>query len=412
MNDLERFRILFRQYDLIFDGVHINRAISVELWEFANHRMMFGIHTILKFLFTYKNVSKIKVDYPILATGGISKRKDYVELYKSVLSKVDKEIEVNWCDKLGSGICCHPIMILNIFLQSYKLLKKTDLDVIERICITVSAVYYCNIILELKKCDFSKVKKYICLVDALRVENVITQYMKKIGVQTYSLEEGIFYIFKGKVPHDAVHYEVLTTDHLLCWSQYVIDEYKSYGVDEKKLSLAGYPKHFELKKMKRLGDMKRCMLLLARDGFDDANFKLLDILSELTNQYSFIIKLHPSCNIERYNTYAKSHKMSIVDKSVTISECLNQENIEWAVSVNTTAYYEALMRGIPCLRFEDESFQLPFGWSDIFSNMDDLITKINILKEMDDVKYQEEIDAVLKYVMGIGIDNYREIILS
>jgi hypothetical protein len=104
--------------------------------------------------------------------------------------------------------------------------------------------------------------------------------------------------------------------------------------------------------------------------------------------------------------------MSIVDKSVTISECLNQENIEWAVSVNTTAYYEALMRGIPCLRFEDESFQLPFGWSDIFSNMDDLITKINILKEMDDVKYQKEIDAVLKYVMGIGIDNYREIILS
>ena len=412
MNDLERFRILFRQYDIVYEGVHINRAISVDLWEFANHRMMFGLHTLLKNLFTYKDVSKIKAKHSILTTGGMSGRKDYLELYKAVISKIGNDVDINFGVEWGRKLCFNPRMIAKVTKESICLLKGTSLNVFERICVITDAIYYCNIILALQKCDFSAVKKYICLVDVLRVENVITQYMQTIGIKTFSLEEGIFYIFKGNIPHDAVHYETLTTDCLLCWSQYVIDEYLSHGIEKKRLLLAGYPKNVEIKKMRPLGDMRKCMILLARAGFDDANFRLLDILAKLADQYDFNLKLHPSCDFNRYRQYADMHRMNIVDEGVTINECLNQDTYDWAVAVNTTAYYEALMRGVPCLRFEDNSFQLPYGWKDTFSDKDSLLGVIQELRYLTTEQYQTEVDGMLKYVMGIGIDNYRELILS
>ena len=412
MNDLERFRFLFRQYDLVFGGVHINRAISVELWEFANHRMMFGIHTLLKNLFTYKDVNKINAKHSILTTGGMSGRKDYLELYKAVISKLGGDVDINHGVGWDHKLCFHPKMIAKVTKESIRLLKGTSLNVFERICVISDAIYYCNIILALQKCDFSGVKKYICLVDVLRVENVITQYMQTIGVKTFSLEEGIFYIFKGNIPHDAVHYETLTTDCLLCWSQYVIDEYLSQGIEEKRLLLAGYPKKVEIMKMRPLGNMRKCMILLARAGFDDANFRLLDILANFAAQYCFYLKLHPSCEFLRYKKYADVHRMYIVDEGVTINECLNQDLYDWAVAVNTTAYYETLMRGVPCLRFEDNSYQLPYGWKDTFSDKDGLLEVIQVLRNITTEQYQTEVDGMLKYVMGIGVDNYRELILS
>lgn len=412
MNDLERFRSLFRQYDLVFGGVQINRVISVDLWEFANHRMMFGIHTLFKNLFTYKDVSKIKSKHSILTTGGMSGRKDYLELYKAVISKLGNDVDTNLGVEWGRKLCFHPKMMVSVSKRSIRLLKGSSLNIFERICVITDAIYYCNIILALQKCDFSAVKKYICLVDVLRVENVITQYMQTIGIKTFSLEEGIFYIFKGNIPHDAVHYETLTTDCLLCWSQYVVDEYLSHGIEKKRLLLAGYPKNVEIKKMRPLGDMRRCVILLARAGFDDANFRLLDILAKLADRYVFYLKLHPSCEFSRYKKYADMHKMYIVDEGVTINECLKQDAYDWAVAVNTTAYYEALMRGIPCLRFEDNSYQLPCGWKDTFSDKDGLLKVIQVLKDMTIEQYQAEVDGMLKYVMGIGVDNYRKLILS
>ena len=135
MNDLERFRILFRQYDLVFEGVHINRVISVDLWEFANHRMMFGVHTLLKNLFTYKDVSKIKAKHSLLTTGGMSGRKDYFELYKAVISKLGTDVDVNLGVEWGRKSCFHPKMIAKVTKESIRLLKGTSLNGFERICV-------------------------------------------------------------------------------------------------------------------------------------------------------------------------------------------------------------------------------------------------------------------------------------
>ena len=412
MTNIGKFRALFNQYDFVFKGIHLNRVICVELWEFANHNMMFGIHTLLKYFFTYWDVCKMETQCEILSTGGVGNRKDYLELYQQTIDKLGDKTIYNAPYSWGRKICFHPKMMASVFFKSIKLLRDAELNLIEKICIINVAIYYCNIILALEKCDFSRVKKYVCLVDALRLENLLTQYMQTKGIKTYSHEEGIFYIFKGKIPHDAVHYEVLTTEHLLCWSQYVIDEYSNYGICKDRLALAGYPRKVLVKRMKEPNIFRKCLLLLARSVFDNANQKLLEMLSTLTFDHHFCLKLHPSCNYEKYAQLAQRYRMEIVSKDLTINDCLNQDEYDWAIAVNTTAYYEALMRGVPCLRFEDNSYQLPFGWSDTFYSREGLESVLASIRKMDSNEFQKDIDDMLRYTMGVGIDNYKEILLS
>lgn len=46
--------------------------------------------------------------------------------------------------------------------------------------------------------------------------------------------------------------------------------------------------------------------------------------------------------------------MDIIADELTVNDCLNKEAFDFAIAVNTTAYYEAYMRGLPCLRYLDE----------------------------------------------------------
>jgi hypothetical protein len=164
--------------------------------------------------------------------------------------------------------------------------------------------------------------------------------------------------------------------------------------------------------MKINNAFQKCILLLARSGFDNANQKLIEILSPLSFDYHFCLKLHPSCNYKKYAQLAQRYHMEIVSKDYTISDCLNQDEYDWAIAVNTTAYYEALMRGVACLRFVDDRYQLPFGWKDKFCSREELESALATIKMMDSNEYQKGVDDILRYTMGVGIDNYKEILLS
>ena len=102
--------------------------------------------------------------------------------------------------------------------------------------------------------------------------------------------------------------------------------------------------------------------------------------------------------------------MSIVDKGKTVNECLNNKDFDFAITVNTTAYYEALMRGLPCLRFSDGTFELQHGYADVFETKDEFESQIKAIKELEYVDYQVLIEKELAYSMGIGIDNYQSIL--
>ena len=388
----------------------MNRVICIELWKIANNSISFSFCKIIKYLFTCKNVSRMDTSAEILSTSGSNGRKDHMDLYKQVIKKLGNKTVFNDPDSWEDINCFHPIMIFRVMFLSLSILKDSDLFFKQKVDLTSEVIYYCNTLLALRKLDFSKTKKYLCEIDVRRFENLMTQYMQLKNIPTFSMEEGIFYIFKGEIPHDSVHYEVLTTDKLLCWSQYVIDEFSQYGIEKDRLILAGYPKKVERKNIKKSSSLKKCLVMVARKQFDSANYKLLDILKSMTNQYDFCLKLHPSCDYHSYEQYALKNGMYIINKETTLIDCLQQDCYNWAIAVNTTAYYETLMKGIPCFRFLDESYSLPNGGDDSFETRGELETLLEMFKHSNTEIYQKDIDEMLTYTIGIGIDNYSKAI--
>lgn len=414
MNNFEKYKKLKSQFDFVYKGIHFNRVLALPLWQLANgtFRLSWKAHAL-----AFLSIDVGKMQFPtgnqtILSTfGRYTGRRDHLEIYRTVLNKLGGQASYNDTTKWSYKLAFHLRIMAAVWRYVRKEMSESPLTFMEKIDLAVWCIHYCNTLEEIRKLDFSGVKKYLCQCSVLDLENLMTQYMKLQGMPTYSLQEGMYYIFKTNPPIDSVQYENFETDNLLCWGQFSIDEDHSYGIPAERLRLAGYPKDVELHALKSDNLFRRCMILLARDTFRETNNKLLGILSDFSSGYEFCLKLHPSCDYGYYEQYASSHNMSIVSKEKTINDSLDIEEYDFCIGVNTTAYYESLMRGLPCLRFWDGSFDLPAGCKyDVFTTKEDFTTCLGTLKNKSNAEYQTDINEVLRYAMGIGIDNYRKIL--
>ena len=414
MNSFEKYKRLKSIFDFTYKGIHLNRVLAMQLWMLANgqFKLSWKAHALALLAVDVSKIVLPSAKQTILSTfGRYPNRKDHLEIYQTVLKKLGNQASYNNMSRWPYKLAIHPRMILKICVYIKKSLSNSSLSLKDKLGLAVLCVHYCNTLEELQKLDLSNVKKYLCQCSVLDLENLFTQFMKQRGIPTYSLQEGIYFIFKINPPLDAIQYENFETDHLLCWGQFSIDEDSSYGIPKHNLCLAGYPKNIELQTLKNDNQYHKCMILLARDSFRKTNDALLKILSTLSSHYTFCLKLHPSCDYNYYSNFASLHQMSIVPKEETINECLSKEDYDFCIAVNTTAYYESLMRGLPCLRFWDRSFDLTAGCNfDVFSTEKDFSDCIALLRNKSLVEYQTDIDAVLKYAMGVGVDNYRKII--
>jgi len=413
MDKFGRYKLLKCQFDLVYKGIHLNRVLAGNIWSIANKSFHISWKQYFLFLFAI-DIRKIKFDsevHSILSTFGRYKgRNDHLELYNTVIDKLGSEVAYNNMTEWTYRLSVHPLVILQIFTQGFRMLKKTSLTFKEQCQLLIFTIHYCNLIEDLDEISFLNVKKYLCQCSVLDLENLLTQYFKLKHIPTYSLQEGVYFIFKKNLPLDSIQYENFETDNLMCWGKYSVDEFISYGISPSHLQIAGYPKQVELKLMKQDNSFKKCMILVARDSFRNTNMALLDILSKYSTEYEFYLKLHPSCDYNFYSNYSRSNNMVVVSKGVTINECLINSVYDFAIAVNTTAYYEALMRGLPCLRFDDGTFDLMVGGNDLFETDAEFVKKMNLIQKLSLSDYQKEVDKILEYVVGIGIDNYKTIV--
>ena len=64
------------------------------------------------------------------------------------------------------------------------------------------------------------------------------------------------------------------------------------------------------------------------------------------------------------------------------------------------------------LAFQDETFDLPLGYADIFHDNQELQTLIDRLQKMPDDEYWAKVKEILHFVIGYGIDLYKKNIMA
>ena len=407
MNNWERFEELFDRFQYKYKGIALNKVASFELFMIANGTSLPFRYTCIANLFRGVNISKLrqKCNSSILYTKGEGGRKNHDSICSFVKDEIGPCSDYT-IRELGKKLAFNPLLIISVYVYCFRFLKDYNLNYGQKFRFYSFIMQYCNTIDLLQKYDYSWIKKYLCFLNPASFENLITQFMNQKGIVTFSLTDGIFMNYGNNAPVDAVSYHNLSSNYLLMWGQYSVDEYKKIGISSQCLLLAGCPKHTSLKKLKPNNPYKKCCVLLARNGYESSNLKLLDILSSFADKIEFDLKLHPKNDYSKYEILANSMHLHVLDSKISIDDCLNNDNYDFAIAVNTTSYYEAFINGLPCFRFTDGTFILMEGLNDVFSNQDELIRCINVYSNMDRQLYQQEIVSKLEYVMGFGINNY------
>ena len=317
--------------------------------------------------------------------------------------------------ELHSGIQVKFRFSLKNVIEAWKQTKKIEgFSFLKRICVTAYLCRYLNTIDKLLDLRIPKVRNFVAFCPVLEIQNLMSQYFNIQGAKVFGLSHGAQIVYENDIPVDCVNYENIQFECLV-WGQMTKDEYVRFGVDKNMIHVAGYPKDVHLQEMKSDGKMKRCLVLLCRSLYDSSNERLLGVLSCVKKNYTFFIKLHPSCNYHYYQQLCDKYGFSLISKDVLLTECMDKQKYDFAIAVNTTSYYEIQIAGIPCLRYEDgDAYDLMKGMDeDKFSNIEEfessmLWLKNNILIGNYDMMRKES----LRYNLGIGIDNYRKLLLG
>lgn len=413
---IDKFFRIQQSWKFTFHGVAMNRVMIFEMYHLARGWEIGTPNKWLRLACHTYDLSKLNFSShnQILSTFGQQNRRDHKEVYDYVVEHLGSAISYNDLNELPRIRRVRPWLILKVVLASmWGLRHCNEIDTKQKLRLSLCACVYCNALVDLEKLPLTGIKKYLSMYHVDQLENLITQYMKLKHIPTYSLCEGVYLVDKEHPTIDVVNYTNFETDHLLVWGQYVIDQFLKEGISPNRMMIAGYPHYVTLKKMRIENKFKKCFVLLARRDFMEADMRLLQILSQISNNYEFYLKPHPNSDMQTFANYAKEHHMYMVPQTMTINECISDANFDWAIAVNTTAYYESLMRGVPCLRFADESFKLFSGSSDEFGSVMQLEERLEwILSNLSNGMYQQDVDKQLRYVMGVEINNYAKILLE
>lgn len=375
---------------------------------FPNKNRLFSIFRIF-FTYSFKDLNGFSGVNTLFSIGDYN-RKDYYEILNYVKSNVHSHYVLDFSQRDYK----FSFNLSNTITAFYNVLLKTDIPLKSRFLLAAKVNFYLNVICSLEKVDVN-FDKYCAFSSVHPLEAILSYYFQKRHIPTYSLQHGLYFIFEKNILFDSILYENFLSDYHFCWGQYSADELKKYGISENSLLVGGYPRKVERKKIPQTLNKAECILLLARKEFDETNMELLKILETFSkeNNINITLKLHPSLSLDKYTAVAKANKWKIIDMNITLKEIFSSTEYGWSIAINTAAYYEAYLHYIPCLRYNDQSFEDSLGvFADTFYTYGELNQKLEHIPFTNQLKLKEyfiESDRRLEYLIGFNVNNYHKL---
>lgn len=414
MENYSKYKRLKRRFSIKYRGINIAQVLALDLWNWTIQGNIMEIPVVTNSLsvdFSFlKEVKKPKIIYFDMG------RNDHEATFYSICSRLSSDYEIinisNQVPHIEYISKKNRILARFIVKWSTRRMEYSEEEQIHmayRVCLILNSID--NLHKNAK--ELSNIKHFVAYSAIHTWGNLLGQYFRKRGTTFWGLSHASHMLFQTNIPIDCLNYENLDVDYNVTWGQYTKDEYLRYGVKAKEIFVAGYPKNITLNEVRKCNNLKTCIVLLARSNFDSSNIKLLNILCKSNKEYSFFMKLHPSCNFSKYKSYAEKNGLEIIDEDTLLTECLDNRKYDFGIAVNTTSYYEVMAVGIPCLRFEDDKeYDLTYGnKNDAFHDEYTFQFSMKWLAEnVTTGEYGKKSKDVLKYVLGLGEDNYSKIL--
>lgn len=259
-------------------------------------------------------------------------------------------------------------------------------------------------VLEKTRCP-KNIQRYICFNAAYKEESLLTLYFKNKGIETISMQHGIFCDFKLIIPFDYINFDNMISDKLLCWGQSTVDYLTAKGIDKSRLILMGNPKYKDLTIGHVDQSFTKCLVLLGRAIYIPSNDKLLSLLKEFNKKHNnkilFYIKKHPFLMDVEHKSFASiSDNMVFLGREHSVQEVLRSDMVNFTIAVNTTAYYESLALGKISLRWSESENEEFIGMDDKFVNLTEFESKLNEFTEKPEAEIRQQMRDIIKYVFN------------
>lgn len=415
MTKKEHFKLMYDLLDVDHKGIKLNKVLcSLLMFIAGGNKIPLGnFKTLTKFLrvFDLSEFNSSNIKEALVTFGQYYNRNDHKQLMQEIVYRLGENVTffdtTQWNTRKLRISASNIIKSLRL---GFSRMKGTGLSIMDRLLLSSQICFYLNTIDSLANKEFPNTSKFLCLANSLDLENLLTQLLKQKGIKTYSLMEGVYFYQESDLPITDIAFFNLTSDIQLCWGQYSKDELIKYGYAPDKMIVAGYPKNVSGRSLKQSNSFTKAVVLLSQYVMEEQNQALIKILSKFADKIEFSLKLHPTLDFEAYSNIASKYSMKIVPKDLTLNDCVDNDRFDFAVAINSTAYYEALMRGLPCLRFYDRSYTPMSGCDDEFDSVDTFRKQLNKIKGTPTQQYQNEVDNALEYAVGWGIDEYQRIL--
>ena len=410
MNEFyEQYKKLKTQLSYNYKGYCIEEILAIRIWIFCQYGPM-GRESF-RSRKSYGNLFQGEKD--CLMIYGRYGRKDHEYTFDCVHKRLEDKYD---SIKLEQHPDVTQASIKNILLSFWLIfvaLKTRGMNFRSKLFWTSCFCYIFNTIDHLESMPERHIRKLLCFSAIHEDENILKQYFRKHGATTYSMFHGTNIQQIHNVTIDCLTYENLDVDYSLPWGQYGKDEFVKTGFPAEKLLVAGYPREMKLLPINRKSKISRCVLLMSRSQFEATDTKLMNMLAN-QKQINFSVKLHPSCNEPKFSVLCAEYGMDLIPKTTLLSDCLNNTNYDFAVAVNTTSYYEALVAGLPCMRYKDgDKYDMMQGDShDEFEDESGFVKSLCWMEQcIQSGQYDAVRKSILTYCIGYDIDKYREILI-
>lgn len=409
MNIFEQYKALKSQLHYRYKDYDLEEILAIRIWLFCQ----FGCKARPSFRMRKDYGKLFSLEKANLFIYGKYGRKDHEYTFDCVYKKIEDSYDAIKLDKYPDIRFYSIKNYMLAFLLIFVLLGSRVMKFREKLYWWCCFCYILNTIDYLESMPEKKLGKLLCFSAIHEDENILKQYFKNHGAITYSMFHGTNIRQVHNLTIDCLTYENLYVDYCLPWGQYGKDEFIKTGISESTLIVVGYPREMKLQPLNSESFMKRCVVLMSRSQFEETDLKLMRQLSCFKN-LSFSVKLHPSCDESKFADLCTQYGFELIAKKTLLSDCLNNKDYDFAIAVNTTSYYEALISGLPCLRYKDgDQYDMMMGDEhDEFEDENGFQESVAWIKEtMCGGGYETIRQQILQYCLGYGIDNYREVLI-
>lgn len=412
-NKYTEYLQLKQSYSYMYKGVDLVKASSVELLDIITINSPKKVKHVLGELLRRVDTSHFLEAFSThktICSFNFPKRKDHYNMACAIQSSIDHSILITL-----RYVNHWTFNIFRFFKFLHIISKQVNATFLQQCFISATFTNYSQVIDELEKKtvekDFSQYK-YIPFLSPAYTEALLTLYLKKKGVQTYQIIHGYIGDFSQTIPIDIINWENVISDYVLPWSRLQQEFFINHSnISKNNVLIAGNPK-YAFHKINAKTSMKNCLILGGGKAYDETFATMLPIINDIAEEVGvgFSLKPHPSSCILQHPVMKQCPRISIIDKQETISKLFESRKYDFAITYNTTSYYECMYYGIVPLRWGVSENLMIRGFDDKFYDKASLLNLLSKYRQMDASDLSKQFEELLVDEMGMGINNYNSII--